>query len=68
MIYLKENNVDIREDILSLLILYAGSELDYLAENIDLLREEDLADSIAALGNTYTWKYIDIIRQYKNNI
>ncbi len=68
MIYLKENNVDIREDILSLLILYAGSELDYLAENIDLLREEDLADGIAALGNTYTWKYIDIIRQYKNNI
>ncbi len=68
MIYLKENNVDVREDILSLLILYAGSELDYLAENIDLLREEDLADGIAALGNTYNWKYIDIIRQYKNNI
>lgn len=68
MIYLKENNVDVREDILSLLILYAGSELDCLAENIDLLREEDLADGIAALGNTYNWKYIDIIRQYKNNI
>jgi hypothetical protein len=63
----KENNADVREDILDLLMLYTGNELDYLAENIDLLNEEDLPDGIATLGRTYNWKYIDVIRRYINH-
>lgn len=63
----KENNADVREYIFKLLMLYAESELDYLSENIGLLSEEELADGIAALGSTYNWKYIDVIRQYINH-
>jgi uncharacterized protein YjgD (DUF1641 family) len=45
-----EVNADVREDILNLLSLYSLSNLDYLAEHIKELSEEDLPDAISALG------------------
>ncbi|SHJ82489.1 hypothetical protein SAMN02745163_02627 [Clostridium cavendishii DSM 21758] len=46
--------------------MYSDSDLDYLAENLNLLNNEDLANAIAALGSTFNWKYINVIRLYKD--
>jgi hypothetical protein len=62
-----EENADVREDILNLLGLYNISNLDYLAEHITELYEEDLLDAITALGSTFNGKYFNLINDFGNN-
>lgn len=58
---------EVKEDILQLLTDYSKDSLDYLAERIELIESELLADAIYALGLTFNLKYVPILIRYENH-
>jgi hypothetical protein len=57
----------VKEDILQLLRNYSSTNLDYLAENIEEIQLDLLADALYALGNTYNKQYVPIFIKFENH-
>ncbi len=64
---IKNEDIKVKKDILNLLSLYSKNELDYLADKIDLIEPELLAETLYTLNMTYNPKYISIISKYENH-
>lgn len=62
-----DHDKEVKEDILRLLTEYSKDSLDYLADNIEQIDYEFLADAIYALGLTFNKKYIPILITYENH-
>lgn len=56
---------EINEDILQLLNDYSKSNLDYLADHIEELVPEFLADALYALSNTYNKRYVPVFIRFE---
>lgn len=63
----ENHDKEVKEDILQLLTGYSKDSLDYLAERIELIEFELLADAIYALGATFNLKYAPIIIKYEDH-
>ncbi|MDQ0088843.1 hypothetical protein J2T12_002253 [Paenibacillus anaericanus] len=61
------NTKEVKEDILQLLTDYSKKNLDYLAENIEEIDSEILADALYALGNTYNKQYVPVFITFENH-
>jgi hypothetical protein len=66
-LFVDENDKYVMDDILQLLTDYAKDRIDFLAENIEKINPEFLADAINAIGNTYNIKYVPVIIMYENH-
>lgn len=62
-----EHNKEVKEDILQLLSNYSKDRLDYLAEHLDRMDNELLADAIYSLGLTFNQTYIPILKSFENH-
>ncbi|MEW4369720.1 hypothetical protein [Paenibacillus kandeliae] len=62
-----EETVEIKTVILELLTQYGGQVLDIIADQIDQLEPELLAEAVYALGITYNHKYIPIVEKYESH-
>ncbi|WP_340007220.1 hypothetical protein MHH52_05810 [Paenibacillus sp. FSL K6-0276] len=62
-----DHSKEIKQDIFQLLNDYSKSKLDYLADHIEEMDFEFLADAIYALSNTYNKQYIPIFIMYENH-
>ncbi|RAV21500.1 hypothetical protein [Paenibacillus contaminans] len=58
---------EVKEEILKLLAGYSEDSLEYLAERIEFIESELLADAIYALGLTFNVKYVPILSRYENH-
>ncbi|MCU6793505.1 hypothetical protein OB236_15475 [Paenibacillus sp. WQ 127069] len=63
----ENHDKEVKEDILQLLTDYSKDTLDYLAERIESIEFELLADAIYALGLTFNLKYVPIFIRYEND-
>jgi HEAT repeat protein len=63
----ENHDKEVKEDILQLLTDYSKDSLDYLAERIELIETELLADAIYALGLTFNIKYVPTLIRYENH-
>ncbi|MEV5026674.1 hypothetical protein [Paenibacillus sp. LPE1-1-1.1] len=63
----ENHDKEVKEDVLQLLTDYSKDSLDYLAEKIELIEFELLADAIYALGSTFNLKYVPIFIRYENH-
>jgi hypothetical protein len=61
----ENHDKEVKGDILQLLTDYSKDSLDYLAERIELIEFELLADAIYALGSNL--KYVPIFIRYENH-
>lgn len=57
----------LKVDILQLLANYSKDRLDYLAEHLDRMGNELLADAIYSLGLTFNQTYIPILKSFENH-
>ncbi|WP_411346561.1 hypothetical protein ACE3MZ_11475 [Paenibacillus sp. WLX1005] len=62
-----EETVEINNVILELLTQYGRQTLDVIADQIEQLEPELLADAVYALGMTYNRKYIAIVEKYQSH-
>ncbi|MDF2546765.1 MAG: hypothetical protein K0R93_1663 [Anaerosolibacter sp.] len=61
------DDTEVKEDILQLLSDYSKGSLSYLADNIEEMEPELLADALYALANTYNCGYVPIFIRYENH-
>ena len=58
---------EIKQDILQLLNDYSKNKLDYLADHIEEIEFELLADALYALRNTFNKEYIPVFILFENH-
>lgn len=63
----ENHDKEVIEDIFQLITDYSKDTLDYLAENIELIEFELLADALYALSCTFNPKYVPIFISYENH-
>lgn len=63
----KEQDKDIKDDIVQLLTDYSKGQLDYLAEHMDKIDTHYLADVLYAIGLTYNNKYVPLLINYEHH-
>lgn len=56
-----------KQDILQLLNDYSKNKLDYLADHIEEIEFELLADALYALSNTFNKEYIPVFILFENH-
>ena len=62
-----EETFDIKNVILELLSQYGGQTLDIIADQMEQLELELLAEAVYALGMTYNRKYIPLVEIYESH-